>query len=265
MENQKFIYGKVNPFEGKEMYAILPNNIVWNYDPESKEHYVTLKNQLEYQFAIPCLYYLYGNLNLRGFTTFSISELIVNCGYTVEKDVIKKFKDLLSRLKAIGILDCEEDLSKIKLNEHIIADLNLGIVSNYFVIYNNQFATIMNEEKYSATEKCNAFTFLCYVIARIEKGKREEGKIDDSYCYFHIERAVKDLSLSKGTVTKCIDILKELRLLLIGNVGYLKKSKKQCMNIYALTKEGLYKGMSYSYNFYSEGFDDFIPSIKKPE
>ena len=202
----------------------------------------SLRELINYNFTVSALYTLYTNLNLKGYTTFSIEELIEDCGYKSNKDNIKKFKGLLLQLNEMNVIsNLSTDIIKAKANTYIECRLNLDSDSQYFMVYAKQYEAIFNS-KYTVKEKNNSFTFLCYVLSKI--------KINGDFCHFSLMEASEELGINKNTILSIRDILKELNLLYFDFVG-TEYNNKNCDTVYALSKENLLKGLQWSYALYS--------------
>lgn len=234
----------------EEMFTKLPNNTVWTLENEVVEE--SLRKRLNYPFTVTALFLLYSNLNLRNYTTFSIKELIEECGYKVETKKIRAFKDFLKDLVELNILsDLSVDINEVKKNEFIKAKLNLGVESQFYLVYEEQFKKIFNSD-YTVEEKNNAFTFLCYILSRIKTLKELSNGGNIQYCYFEYKRAEIDLGISKPTLIKSNEILNNLGLVYSDYVG--KINNANCCNVYSLTKDGMIFGLRYSYNYYDCAF-----------
>ena len=243
----------------EDIYVKLPNRVVWVYkDENSKLEGIiidqSLRALINYNFTVSALYTLYTNLNLKGYTTFSIEELMESCGYKSNKNTIKKFKEFLKELREMNIIsNLSIDLNSIKPKELIKCHLNLGINREFFLVYEYQYETIFNS-KYTTEEKNNAFTFLCYVLSRIKRisSKFEEqnkANLNATFCFFGLEKAQYDLGINKKTLLSVRDILKELNLLYFDFVG-TEYHNRNCCTIYALSKKALLNGLQWSIEYY---------------
>ena len=243
----------------EDIYVKLPNRVVWVCkDENSKLEGImidqSLRALINYNFTVSALYTLYTNLNLKGYTTFSIEELLESCGYKSNKNTIKKFKEFLKELREMNIIsNLSIDLNSIKPKELIKCHLNLGINREFFLVYEYQYETIFNS-KYTTEEKNNAFTFLCYVLSRIKRisselDEQSKANLIATFCFFGLEKSQYDLNINKKTILSVRDILKELNLLYFDFVG-TEYHNRNCCTIYALSKKALTKGLQWSIEYY---------------
>ena len=220
-----------------DFYVKLPNDIVLGLEDN-----MSLRKKLNCSFLCATLFKLYEGTNMRNITSFSIEELMESCGYTSDKRMIKKFKELLLQLNKLNVIsNLSKDIIKAKADTYIKCRLNLKLDSQYFMIYAQQFEGIFNSD-YDVKLKNNAFTFLCYVLSKI--------KINGGFCYFSLTEVSEALGISIPTILSVRDILKELKLLYFDFVG-TQYHNRNCGTIYAISKEELFKGLQWSYKQYS--------------
>ena len=239
MYDQNNIISKDKPF------IKLPNSTIWcaNNDEES------LKIQLgDYPFTMSSLIYLASNLTIKGYTVFSLKDMMLDCGYSIGKSKnVSNFKNFISGLVYLGVLEDIDD-EDIKKNDLVKSKLYLDTDKNFFKFYLEYFDIIM-ESKHSSPIKNNTITVLCYILATTNK------KLECAF--FSLDTAVIDLKISKSTILKCINILNELGIIYSDHIGSIGSVKTP--NYYSTSLEGLYKGLKESYMYYKDDVG-FLPN-----
>ena len=230
--------------QNNKPFIKLPNNTIWcaNNDEES------LKIQLgNYPFTMSSLIYLASNLTIKGYTVFSLKDMMLDCGYSIEKSKnVSNFKNFISGLVYLGVLeDIDEDIKK---NDLVKSKLYLDTDKNFFKFYLEYFDIIM-ESEYSSPIKNNTITVLCYILATTNK------KLECAF--FSLDTVVIDLKISKSTILKCINILNELGIIYSDHIGSIGSVKTP--NYYSTSLEGLYKGLKESYMNYKD-IVGFLPN-----
>ena len=233
---------------GGDFYVKLPNNTVW-----SLEDNMSLRKKLNCSFLCATLFKLYEGTNMINVTSFSIEELMVSCGYTSDKRMIKKFKELLLQLNKLNVIsNLSKDIIKAKADTYIKCRLNLKLDSQYFMIYAQQYKGIFNSD-YDVKLKNNAFTFFCYIVSRMKTYNENKTY---QYTFFSLKTASEDLGLSISALQNCIRVLKNCLRMNIDHIGYVGSQKQNTNNIYAFDYESLIYGLKQSYEYFStfEGF-----------
>ena len=226
-----------------ERYFVkLPNDLIWDLEEES----IMLYN--DEMLIVPILYQLVNNMNQKGQTFFSLEDLVTSCGYIPKASKGKtndKFRNALIILEDIGyITNSSMPISDIKGNTFVKCKLNLNLNNNFFMIYDDDFESIVSADVKSE-KKTYMMIIYSYISARLNR--TNEGK---EYTFFKVEDAVKHLSISSKTFLEGVRALKELGILYSDNNGAVSQNKIS-VNIYSFTEEGLEYGLSNSKRFYN--------------
>lgn len=228
----------------KEYFSIIPNNLFYTNDDE-----VSLYKQCNNYKIIFVLDYLYTNTNRLGVVKFTIKDIIVSYKYNPSSrtdGLNKQIRTILSFLKEKGIIDCEVDIAKIGLSDFTVCrynGINLdenGNMTKFTTISSDNMNKILSYSKGNVKKEqlLYHFGYLCsrmYVQSKEIKGtyKRQSG-----VCHATYDRISYDTGSSSSTIKKYNDILVELGLIKIGNLGlcYIgeKKSLKESCNFYIL-------------------------------
>lgn len=231
-----------------EFYIKLPNDTVWDLEDN-----MCLRKKTDCAFLCATLYKLYENTNIRNVTLFSIEELMESCGYGLDRRMTKQFKELLIKLNELNVIsNLNTDIMKAKADTHIKCKLNLKLDSRYFMIYARQYERIFYSN-YDVQLKNNAFTFFCYIVSRMKTYNKNKTY---QYTFFGLKEASEDLGISRTTLQKCINLLKDCLKLNIDHIGYVGSKKQSTNNIYAFDYDSLIYGLKQSYEYFStfEGF-----------
>ena len=225
-----------------ERYFVkLPNDLIWDLEEES----IMLYN--DEMLIVPILYQLVNNMNQKGQTFFSLEDLVTSCGYIPRASKGKtndKFRNALIILEDMGyITNASIPMTDIKGNTFVKCKLNLDLDNNFFVIYDDDFESIVSADIKS--EKKTMIVIYSYISARMNRTNK--GK---EYTYFKIEDAVKHLGISNKTFLDGVKSLKELGILYSDNNGAVGQNKTS-VNIYSFTEEGLNYGLTNSKQFYN--------------
>ena len=231
-----------------EFYIKLPNDTVWDLEDN-----MCLRKKTDCAFLCATLYKLYENTNIRNVTLFSIEELMESCGYGLDRRMTKQFKELLIKLNELNVIsNLNTDIMKAKADTYIKCKLNLKLDSRYFMIYARQYERIFYSN-YDVQLKNNAFTFFCYIVSRMKTYNKNKTY---QYTFFGLKEASEDLGISRTTLQKCINLLKDCLKLNIDHIGYVGSKKQSTNNIYAFDYDSLIYGLKQSYEYFStfEGF-----------
>lgn len=230
-------------------FIMLPNNLIWNKENTMIEKY---GEKVSYVLS-----YLDSNVNRLDKCTFSIEDIILSCGIAVKTGKgksIEQFKELLLQLQEDGIItNTNIEIEKAKIHDYISCDLKIPFEQkeennvNFFMIERDKFINIITSD--TKSDKCNLLNTYYYIMARIN---RKFGFFYDTQ-----EIMASDLGLSKTTLNKYIDELKNLGVIYYDNIGLV--DGKKANNIYSDTKEGLNKGLESSGNYY--GAKTEVPKV----
>ena len=231
----------------KEYFSIIPNNLFYTNDDE-----VSLYKQCNNYKIIFVLDYLYTNTNRLGVVKFTIKDIIVNYKYNPSSradGINKQIRAILSFLKEKGIIDCEVDIAKIGLSDFTVCRYNginldeKGNMTKFTTISSDNMNKILSYNKGNIRKEqlLYHFGYLCsrmYVQSKEINGtyKRQSGA-----CHVTYDRIFHDTGTSAVTVSKYNNVLVELGLIKIGNLGLCyvgeKKSLKESCNFYILVNK----------------------------
>lgn len=248
-------------------YIKLSNNIVWG----EGNFIMKYKNDS----VIGVIAYLNECKDLRGVSRFSLEDLIYNIGFKPKDGkgkINNQIQKLLGKLQKDGIIECDKDLSKIKINELIkckIVDIipknDKGCDCRYFPLYFKDLDTIMNNN--TTGKKATLLKVYCYISARLSRNSSDDNvKIKDTddftekrieSAHFSMEDAIKDLVMTKETFNSAIKELKDLGLINYGTIGVVYKDghAQNAENVYVLDSYWLDKALECSKKHYrAEGY-----------
>lgn len=248
-------------------YIKLSNNLIWgegNYIMEYKNDNV-----------VGVITYLNECKDLRGVSRFTLEDLIINIGLTVNSDKGKtndQIKKLLGKLQKAGVIECNKDLNKIRPQEFIkckIADIipknEKGCDCKFFPLYFKDIDVIMDNK--TTCKKATLLKVFCYMSARMSRNSSDdnerikatndftEKKVESAH--FSMEDAIKDLVMTKETFNNAVKELKELGLIDYGTIGVVYKDGKaqNAENVYVLDSYWLDKALECSKKHYrAEGY-----------
>lgn len=189
--------------------------------------------------------YLENHKTLRGNLYISLGNCIEECGYTPKGGKGKtneQFRDILIGFENEGIIETDKNLNKVKINDLIQCTMK-KLENKFFTIYDCELYKIIDYGK--KEDKLN----ILKVFAEIEcRRYKNEGNIDSEICsqyevafpsYIVI---CQDTGISsQDSIKKYIDILVELKLIIVGNNGdrinTITGEVKRDNNTYALAND----------------------------
>ena len=242
-------------------FIMLPNNLVWSHEDKDKTIYNMFGDKVPYIIS-----YLVSIRDRRSISRFTLKYLIENSGNKIDRHKGKnldKFKELLSLLQTYKYIECDIDLSKVKENDFIVCKVLLDFKTKEVTFKDNDETIIENKfteffkidideyyrliENTSKLDTCTLVNIYFYIVARISN-KNNKAKV----CYMSIDNILKDLNISKNTLTKYISYLKDNKFIYFDNIGTIEKDGKKLTsnNVYSLDKDNLKLGLEESKIYY---------------
>lgn len=249
-----------------ENFIMLPNNLVWNYKNSNDTMYNMFGDKIPYIIS-----YLVSIRDRRSYSRFSLRDIIETCNYKVDTHKgksVDKFKELLSILQTYNYIESDIDFNKVKPNDlikcKILLDFNTKEVTvqednatitenkktEFFKIDINEYYRLI--ESNSKLDTCTLVNIYFYIVARL---RHEENK--PAVCYMSYDNILKDLNISKNTLTKYLTYLKDNKFIYFDNIGTIEKGDKKLTanNVYSLNEIDLNKGLEESKIHYKiEGY-----------
>lgn len=270
----------INYNEG-ENFTILPNNVIWCAYSRKEERWldgsifgdgITLINGINNNKIIAVLSYINSKENRRGYSEFTLEELITYCGLKPrkgKKGSNEQFKELLLELvKYDIIIDINDTVVNSSPKSIIMAKFNIEVEDKFFKIDSR------NVDKIMSVGNCDNITVLnlySYILARLDRRDRdlpleENGLYIGGHAeafYQDEEKIASDLNISVTTLEKAIKILKELKLIYVDNIGLVKKKDKIHManNVYVVKESELEQALEESKYYYKK--EGYIITDKK--
>lgn len=234
----------------QDYFVKLPNKLLV-CDKEDEKSYL---EEIKDDKIINILCYLYTNTTRKGESIFIFEDMIEKCGYKLNANKGKIndiFKNVLIKLKEIGILVTDFDLKTLKKNNYTYCNINMfekdekGNDTNFIQLYDYEKDLI---EKYKDDNVDNLILLklYCYFKTRMYKRKGDKdiqitgGKAE--VCYPSYNLIAKDLAIGQSTIKKYIDILVSINLIRYDNVGLYYPygntiNKRESANTYVLYDE----------------------------
>lgn len=224
-------------------YSKLPNRLF--YSIEDGEDSI-LKCTKFNDKTLLILEYLYINTNRKNIIKFTLEDMIINCGFicsTKKNESNFQFKDILSILHKIGVVNYDGDFTKISLKELITCSLSIDLSNNYTELYDKEKEKI-NNQTIDKVNNLKLLIYYCYIKCRMYKRPKDDrievsgGRAEVAYPTFKVIN--EDLGLTDDTIDKYNNILIALDLIRIGSAGnwYHKddpnKVLKDSVNFYTL-------------------------------
>lgn len=270
---------KNNPF------IKIPNNLIWILNTDTKEDSLmqqalkTLRDETMVSMLPEILTQLNWRVNRLGFCTFTLSGLIISCGYvprTGDHNSINRFRSILNFLQYKNYIT-NVNFSKNDTFENIAPSSEvICILDNHFKQNKDgdtEFFTLTLKEYTEIFKKCTSSTLrrnilnvYFYLSARLPGNPFvKETNINDGllhFCYLGQGELASILYISRSTAATCLNILSDLKLIYYGNIGKITGTTSKgtegticATTIYAKSYEGLNQGLSYSSSYYeSKGY-----------
>lgn len=207
----------------EELYVKLDNKIFFTKD-DNEEH-INKKIGFDNRLII-VLYALYINSTRFNKYIGSLDYLITQCGYEVNKKSKASIKALLNTLHELKLITIES------IDKEIVIDVSTieSVEERYFHLYYKEVEKILNADV-KVQEKLNTLNVYCCLKSHFNKV---------SYvCYPSYETIEKETGLNNKTITKCLNNLVDLEMIVYGTVGYIVSDNKKRMdtNNYVIVSE----------------------------
>ena len=238
-----------------EIFTILPNSIVWSREEGELSLIRGLSDKI-----IAILTYINSKENRRGYSEFTLEELIKYCNLKPNANKGKsneQFKNILNDMILTGmIVEIDNSVNSASAKSIMKVKFNLEVDKEFFSIKIDQVDKIMQEDKCDNILLLNVYS---YILARLNRRTftaEEESfdiKLGRSECvYASEENMAEDLGISKTTFDKSIKILKKLKLIFVDNIGLVKKDNKVHManNVYVIDETEMRQALLQSEYFY---------------
>lgn len=216
----------------KYSYISLPNRAVQTHiDRDSGEVANSYCSTYGTKILLILIYFCL-NKSLRETCSFTLEDLIISCGYNCNKSTSKTFLNLLN------LMSRELNPSNKKpLIEFITKDSiklkNLIKIKTNFLEYDSEkddycyFVKITDDERekvlnYDEKGIDNNILFAIYCSLKSRMQERCGNTYKGRLCYPSYQRICQDVGCSEPIITKYINILQDLKLIIINNTGTFK-------------------------------------------
>ncbi|EJT6153719.1 hypothetical protein N2W29_001794 [Clostridium perfringens] len=189
--------------------------------------------------------YLENHRTLRDNLYISLANCIEECGEKPKSGKGKtneQYRNILIGFKNEGIIKTDVDLEKVKVNDLIHCTMR-NLDTKFFTIYDCELDKIIDYEK--KEDKLNILKVFSELECR--RHKNEENVNPETYSEYEVaypsyNQICKDTGItSQDSIKKYIDILVELKLIIVGNngdrVNEITGEVKRDNNTYALANE----------------------------
>lgn len=196
--------------------------------------------------AIIILHELYVGSNYRRKFITTLDYLIEQCGYQVNKDSRKSFKNVLNNLKELKIINFENEIISGKMIEIDTEQLMLGS-KEYFQIADEEIEIFKSISDLRLRTTLMKLYF--YLKARVHKRGTSEntGETYDIQVEFQPQTTYqsydiihKYTNITEGRIKNYIDMLQEMNLITYRNFGKryrindTQQKLTECPNVYAV-------------------------------
>lgn len=220
-------------------FVKLPNKTVWSNEGN-------LIKQFQNPLLPSVLISLEGFVNNRGNCVFTLEDLIIDCGFKLSKkkgETNDKFKSLLTDLQVQGIIEYDRNFLEIKPKDHVNCKYH-GFDTD------DEFFSITYEDYDEIKGNANDVNIFCYLNSRFNHGQ------EHLFCYPSVRTISEDLGIQIKTVEASLKRLSDKEMIFYDKVGYLKDDKKECVNVYSTTLEGLSIGLRSSKEYYAKKYGE---------
>ena len=231
-------------------FTIFPNRLFYTSDDE-----ISLYKQCKNYKILLVLDYLYNAIDKKGFSKFTIEDIITTYGYKLnrrEGKINDNIKVILKTLQQNKIICSDKDISKIFVNEFVkctYSGIEKDDNDNYIkftMIYNDIINKILSYNK-TKVDNLSLLFYYCYLNCRVYKSSSSHGKGyitggKAEECHPTYKMITNDIDIKDGTIKKYNDILVDMDLIRIGNLGlcYSKgeeENVRESPNFYVLVDE----------------------------
>lgn len=241
-------------------YVKIPNKLF--YTTKEGERSI-LKHTNFNDKTLLILDYLYIHTNRRNIIKFTLENMITECGFvcsTKKNETNYQFKEILSILHKIGVIEYDKDFNSVSPKELISCSLSIDLDNNYTQLYDNEKEKIF-DQTIDKVNNLKLLIYYCYLKCRMYKRTEGDqiqvsgGRSEIAYPSFKLIN--EELGITDDSIDKYNKILVDLDLIRISSAGnwYYKddvnKSLKDSCNIYALfedeetTKHNLKEGVKF--------------------
>lgn len=216
----------------KYSYISLPNRAVQTHiDRESGE--ITNSYCSIYGVKILLIFiYFCLNKSLRETCNFTLEDLIISCGYNCNKSTTKTFLNLLNFMSNELNPSNKKPLIEFITKDNIKLK-NLIKIKTNFLEYDSEkddycyFVKITDDERekilnYDEKGVDNNILFAIYCNLKSRMQERYGNTYKGKLCYPSYQRICQDVGCSEPIITKYINILQDLKLIIINNTGTFK-------------------------------------------
>lgn len=241
-----------------KIFSKLPNKLFYSNEGES------ILKKVKDDKVIVVLHYLNMLVNRLDIAVTTVDYLIEKCGYAVNKDSRKNFKNILFKLKEEKLIDFEyDDFKASQLLEIKILEVE------EFIMLEQEELDMLDEFSTSQKQRINIIKLYCYLKARTYKKKKEDEYLDGGkaqVCYPSYKTISSDTGISEGAIKEYIEWLKKLEMIDYRSAGYMylesdkNKVRKACSNIYTVTKVS---GIDEENRELKEGLKQYKEAMKR--
>lgn len=200
---------------------------------------------------------MYMGTDRNGLIRFSLANIMSKYNIKQRKnkgESNEQFTNIITEMNNIKLIEIKEIENKMSINKLFECTYN-GLLKNEYGNYiqftrieRNKFNKILNCK--SAFNNISLLFYYCYLCSRIHTRKNKDGDVTDSggyaeVCYPSYKTISEDIDLSEQTIKKYNDILVDMDLIRIGNLGLYyvgedKKLKRESPNFYTLVDDNDY-------------------------
>lgn len=215
--------------DNNEIYTLLPNNLFQPPNKDTKSLYQEYQNHK----LLLVMDYLHVNTNRFGISVFTLEDMITFYGLklkTGKGKMNQQFQDMIEFLQFKGIVtDCNTNIKEAKLNQFIRCKYN-GLDKNdkgeniHFTVIKYDAIDWIISYVDDSIDNVKLLFYYCYLCSRIHTPKKNDTDIRKTGgranpCYPSYDTITKDIGITDKTIKQYNDILVNLNLIRIGNLG----------------------------------------------
>lgn len=227
----------------EDLYSKIPNRLFYSVveGEDSILKYTKFKDK-----TLLILDYLYMQINRRKIIKFTLENMIVECGFvcsTKKGETNYQFKEILSILHEIGVIEFNGDFTKISPKELVICSLTINLDNQYIELYDSEKEKIHNQT-IDRVDNLKLLVYYCYLKCRMYRRPKDDkievsgGKAEVAYPAF--KQITEDLGITDDTIDKYNQVLVALDLIRYKSAGtwyYIddpNKIVRESVNFYTL-------------------------------
>lgn len=214
--------------DNNEIYTLLPNNL---FQPCKGEK--SLIQEYQNHKLLLVMDYLHVNTNRFGISVFTLEDMITFYGLklkTGKGKMNQQFQDMIEFLQFKGIVtDCNTNIKEAKLNQFIRCKYN-GLDKNdkgeniHFTVIKYDAIDWIISYVDDSVDNVKLLFYYCYLCSRIHTPKGNDNDIRKTGgranpCYPSYDTIASDIGIKDKTIKQYNDILVNLNLIRIGNLG----------------------------------------------